>query len=174
MRDNPTARASYGDDVLARHLGMHLLWGGFFHRVAPSHLGAFHRGCLVAVACAAEPGACVGAAVDTRTPELSSETDGAAALRFQAAYARHDTPCAHWHCGPVAVEPGLQGLGLGTAVMRGLHGFLDDQRGAGWLETDKPENVRFYTALGWEVRDTDNVLGTELWFLWRPPAVAEG
>jgi hypothetical protein len=39
---------------------------------------------------------------------------------------------------------------------------------AAYLETDKPENVRFYERFGFEVVGEEEVLGVPNWFMIRP------
>ena len=36
-----------------------------------------------------------------------------------------------------------------------------------YLETDQQRNVRLYERFGFEVQDTDMVLGVKNWFMWR-------
>ena len=46
---------------------------------------------------------------------------------------------------------------------------LDAAGAAGYLETDKPENVRLYERFGFEIRCHAYVLGVKKWFMWRRP-----
>jgi len=39
---------------------------------------------------------------------------------------------------------------------------------AAFLETDKPENVRFYARFGFEVVDEASPFGVRTWFMLRP------
>jgi ribosomal protein S18 acetylase RimI-like enzyme len=92
-------------------------------------------------------------------------------LHVGSVMAVHDLPDEHWHVGPVGVEPGFQGRGLGHAVMRLLCDRFDARGDVGWLETDKVENVRFYVSLGFEVVEEVPVLGDRFrwWFMRRDP-----
>jgi ribosomal protein S18 acetylase RimI-like enzyme len=65
------------------------------------------------------------------------------------------------------VEPGFQGMGLGRAVMRHLCNEFDEHQRLAWLETDKPENVRFYIGLGFEVVEEVPMLTSRFWFMRR-------
>ena len=47
---------------------------------------------------------------------------------------------------------------------------MDAAREPAYLETDKPENVRFYQRFGFEVTSEATVLSTANWFMWRRPA----
>jgi hypothetical protein len=45
---------------------------------------------------------------------------------------------------------------------------LETQAAAGYLETNKPENVEFYRKFGFGVRYQEEVIGTLNWYMWRP------
>jgi hypothetical protein len=44
---------------------------------------------------------------------------------------------------------------------------LDQAAAAGYLETDRPENVDFYKRFGFRVVETAPVLGVDNYFMWR-------
>jgi hypothetical protein len=44
---------------------------------------------------------------------------------------------------------------------------FDQHRRLAWLETDKPENVRFYSGLGFEVVEEIPLLSARNWFMRR-------
>ena len=48
------------------------------------------------------------------------------------------------------------------------HCRLDGAGEVGYLETDKPDNVRFYERFGYEVVGEQPVLGVPNWFMRRP------
>jgi hypothetical protein len=48
---------------------------------------------------------------------------------------------------------------------------LDEAGDAGYLETDKLENVRLYERFGFEVRSHAFLLGVGNWFMWREPTL---
>ena len=81
--------------------------------------------------------------------------------------AEHDLDDHHWHVGPVGVEPGFQSMGMGREAMRLLCDEFDEHRRISWLETAKPENVRFYINLGFEVVNESPMLTSHLWFMRR-------
>jgi GNAT superfamily N-acetyltransferase len=173
MRDNPTTWALHGTDALDRLAYTQTIWTAFFHRPPGPALGAFYRGCLVGVAGATPPGACIGVALGSRAPETVATAepppgDLARADYVQATYAVNDLPEPHWHVGPVAVEPGFQGLGVGQALVRELMSRTDDDGRPAWCETDTEPNVRFYRRLGWAPVRQVQVIGIPLWFLHRP------
>lgn len=84
-------------------------------------------------------------------------------------WASLDPPMEHCHLGPAAVARGRQGQGIGTRLMGRVCAELDRRGVAGYLETDKPENVRLYRRGGFEVVATRRLLGVQNWFMLRRP-----
>jgi ribosomal protein S18 acetylase RimI-like enzyme len=126
------------------------------------------------VPAAGAPGACIAATAPTelRTPPDGSPSDAVGFERARhviSTMCRLDPDDRHVHVGPVGVEPGAQGLGIGAAMMRVACDRLDDDGELGWLETDKPENVVFYRRFGFDVDVEDLHLGFPVWFMRRPP-----
>ena len=72
----------------------------------------------------------------------------------------------------VAVDAGLQGLGIGSRLLERYCAQVDAAGEAAYLETDKPINVRFYERFGFEVIGEQDVLGTRNWFMRRAPRSA--
>jgi GNAT superfamily N-acetyltransferase len=99
-------------------------------------------------------------------------------MRWVAAWSMRDPSEPHVHLGPIGVQPALQGHGIGSQMLAVYCEQLDLDGDAGYLETDKPENVRLYERFGFEVRCEAYVLGVPNWFMWRKPtrrsAVASG
>lgn len=91
------------------------------------------------------------------------------AMRWVTAWERRDPSEPHVHLGPIGVTPELQGRGIGSQLLAAYRERLDLAGDAGYLETDKPENVRLYERFGFEVRDEADVLGVPCWFMWRRP-----
>lgn len=60
-------------------------------------------------------------------------------------------------------------MGIGGAVLSLLCGEFDDHHRLAWLETDKPENVRFYIGHGFEVVEEIPMFSERNWFLRREP-----
>jgi len=88
-------------------------------------------------------------------------------IKWFARWCHLDPDQPHIHLGPIGVAPHAQGQGLGTALMR--H-YLDRLRGEnlpGYLETDKPENVKFYEKFGFVVTHQEEVIGAATWYMWR-------
>lgn len=174
LRDAPTTVASYGDDPLERMARTYGMFRGFFDELTTPQLGAVIASCPIGVAVVAEPGHCVGAlfgayAAETLAKPVPAYGDPAREQIFWAQWAERDLPEEHWHIGPVGVEPGFQGRGIGGAIMRELCEALDKADRVAWLETDREANVRFYSALGFEVVDKATILEVPTWYMRRDP-----
>ena len=168
LRDSPDTSA-ISDDPLVR---LEMLYNTFGGMLAGARIAGVRRGdCVLGVACAVEPGHCVESMVppEVRTLEVPPTTasDADRFLHFGSVLAEHDLDEPHWHVGPVGVEPGFQSMGMGRAAMRLLCDEFDEHRRISWLETAKPENVRFYINLGFEVVDESPMLTSHLWFMRR-------
>ena len=74
----------------------------------------------------------------------------------------------HVHLGPIGVAPDAQGQGIGTALMNRYIDHLEQQRMAGYLETDRLENVEFYKKFGFLVQREEQLIGAPTWYMWRP------
>jgi ribosomal protein S18 acetylase RimI-like enzyme len=84
-----------------------------------------------------------------------------------SSWAKNDSSDAHWHIGPIGVDPDVQGKGIGRRMMDACCTSLDDNSANGVLETDKPENVRFYRKFGFEVVKEVNAIGVKTFFMAR-------
>jgi len=89
-------------------------------------------------------------------------------------WSRRDPPEPHWHLGPVAVEPSLQGEGIGTAMLSAFCAIVDGTGAHAYLETDKHENVRLYQRFGFSVVESAQVLGIPNWFMFRTAKTRTG
>jgi GNAT superfamily N-acetyltransferase len=89
-------------------------------------------------------------------------------IRWFARWCRLDPEDPHLHLGPIGVAPALQGHGIGTALMQRYLEQLEREKTAGYLETDRPENVEFYKKFGFAVRRVEELIGTTTWYMWRP------
>jgi len=45
--------------------------------------------------------------------------------------------------------------------------YLEEERIAGYLETDRPENVKFYEKFGFVLRHEEELIGAPTWYMWR-------
>jgi GNAT superfamily N-acetyltransferase len=173
MRDNPLHVAAYGTDP-ARRLRCHtrLMTGLFRVFGAQQPICAVADGVLVGVTGVAPAGKCQPtfgqrlrllpdlAGLGLRTfVRVSSWLDS---------WAKHDPKEPHVHLGPLSVDAHLQGHGIGSLLMQEHCRRLDAHGHVGYLETDKPENVRFYERSGYEVIEEAKVIGVPNWFMRRP------
>jgi ribosomal protein S18 acetylase RimI-like enzyme len=195
LRDDPLFMYLHGDDPLARMAGA---YGAFREpvrspegghglrrllrstraavdlRPAPTVWGALLGGDVIGTAAAAAPGACF---VDMLPADIRTEPTGPegapgspdrlARVMYELC-TNHSTE-RHWHVGPVGVEPGLQGRGVGAKVMQRLCDAMDHNGEIAFLETEKPENVVFYRRLGFEVTSESELTGLHTWFMRRDP-----
>jgi ribosomal protein S18 acetylase RimI-like enzyme len=173
LADNPTFRWATGDDPMQR-IGAALdVFVGFVEGMSSPQLGALLGRHVVGVCGAAAPGACVGSVLpdELRTPptEIGPPGDESRGLFIWSLFATHDLDERHWHVGPVSVEPGLQGQGVGGALLRSFCARMDDEGEIAWLETDKPENVVFYRRHGFDVVEEIDTHGLVSWFMRRDP-----
>lgn len=133
--------------------------------------GAWQGRLLVGMARISPPPFCIGARMRSAGPPPAYEGDepeGAArVLHGMAGFGENEPDEPHWHFGPVAVEPGLQGRGIGGRVMAPLLARVDATGIPAWLETDKIENVRFYEAHGFEIVTAEEKFGVMSWWMSR-------
>jgi ribosomal protein S18 acetylase RimI-like enzyme len=170
LRDDPDWMA-VSDDPLVR---LEMLYSMFAGSLEGARVAGVRRGdCILGVASAVEPGRCVGARLPPEARNLKSPSKDASdsdrLMHFRSILAAHDLDEPHWHVGPVAVEPGLQSMGMGRAAMRLLCDEFDEHGRVSWLKTAKPKNVRFYMGLGFEVVEESPMLSAHLWFMRRQP-----
>lgn len=177
MHDNPLHRAVFGDN---RARLEPLLYAGFC-RVLHQQLrggrvlGIHHLHQLVAVAGMFAPGHCLPNLGDRLAllPPLIRAGVLHRLWRIRTwlrIWSRHDPALAHWHLGPAAVERSQQGQGHGSRLLRAICAHLDDGCACGYLETDKPANVRLYRRFGFNVMAREEVLGVTNWFMLRRAA----
>ena len=178
LRDSPTTVASHGEDPVHTIARTYRTFVGLFANASTPQIGALCGACPIGVAMAAPPGTCVGAlfkpfVAATLARPVPQMGDPEREQVFWANWAEHDLAEEHWHVGPVGVEPGFQGRGIGGAIMRELCATFDRDRGLAWLETDKEMNVRFYVGLGFEVVEHTVILDVPTWYMRRDPASRE-
>lgn len=89
-------------------------------------------------------------------------------VEWFSAWCRLDPKELHAHLGPIGVSPEAQGQGVGSALMNRYIEHLRRERTAGYLETDKAENVEFYKKFGFVVQREQELIGTPTWYMWRP------
>lgn len=89
-------------------------------------------------------------------------------VRWYSRWCRLDPDDPHVHLGPLGVAPNLQRHGAGTALMQRYVEHLARENAAGYLETDRWENVAFYQKFGFTVQREEELIGTPIWYMWRP------
>jgi ribosomal protein S18 acetylase RimI-like enzyme len=102
-----------------------------------------------------------------------------AVARFQTLITDRDgavsslAPEPHWHLTWLGVEPGQQGQGIGSTLVRQMTTRADAEGVACWLFTFAARNVPIYEHLGFQVT-LDTLLpasGLRLWVMALPPRV---
>ena len=79
----------------------------------------------------------------------------------------------HHHLALLAVQPGRQGGGLGSVLLRRAHAELDAAAIPAYLEASSTRSRDLYLRLGYEVREPFRLPdGTPFWPMWRPPRLA--
>lgn len=179
MADNPLHQRVFGSDAARLEPLLEAAFARLLRRQMRTGavLGAYQHDILVGVAAMVPPGHCqpglggklamlpilARAGVLHRLPRI---------VRWLRTWANHDPAFPHWHLGPAAVEQSRQGQGVGSQLMQEICERLDHNRGIGYLETDKPDNVRLYRRGGFEVVAEQPVLGVTNWFMQRQPTRA--
>jgi len=140
----------------------------------PTVWGALVQGHVIGGAAAAAPDACFVDVLPAAIRRMPTGPEGDPGspdrqARVLATLWAHHCEDRHWHVGPVGVEPGLQGRGVGAAVMTLLCDAMDEAGEIAFLETETPENVVFYRRLGFEVVSQAELPGLPLWFMRRDP-----
>jgi ribosomal protein S18 acetylase RimI-like enzyme len=136
-------------------------------------LGAFRGGSLVGVYDMARPGLCQPTSLEKPTviPSVVFANPLAAPMRvlkWAGEWApRRDPSEPHWHLGPVAVDSHVQGPGIGRAMLSEFCARVGGCNKLSYLETDQPENVRFYQKFGFTVIAEAEILRMRNWFMSR-------
>jgi GNAT superfamily N-acetyltransferase len=172
MRDNPMVVGVLGHDPAHRLKLLSRTYAAWLPRMKSPPLGAFRAGHVVAVAGMAPPGTCKIGLLDSlrMIPSIRAGLgDTRRTFKWMADWEERDINEPHWHVGPVAVEAGLQGLGIGSQIMQRLVELVGERAEVAYLETDKPENVMFYERFGFETIDEGKSLGVRNWFMRREP-----
>ncbi len=77
---------------------------------------------------------------------------------------------AHHHLALLAVRPGVQGTGLGTALLQHHHARLDTHGTPGYLEASSPQSRDLYARHGYDLHEPFHLPdGTPFWPMWRAP-----
>ena len=177
MRDNPLHVAAFGDAPAVRLRRITRLFTGALGVLGfPMLVARREDGTIVGACGMMPPGSCQPGAVQQLRllPHLLPLGPGVVGRtgRWMGAWKARDLPERHWHLGPVAVDAGWQGLGIGSRLLACYAERADAAGGVTYLETDKAINVRFYERFGFEVVGEQAVLGVPNWFMRRAPRAA--
>jgi GNAT superfamily N-acetyltransferase len=76
----------------------------------------------------------------------------------------------NWYLPLLAVDPSVQGQGVGSMLMREGVSRMEKDGVGGYLETQKEENHAFYNRFGYGLRDTLHPVpdGPPYYTMWRP------
>ena len=180
MRDNPLHVAAYGADPERRQRSIERTFSMLFRVFgAQRPICALDGGGLVAVTGVAPAGTCQPTAIQVQRlrslENMIAIGPGAAARvgKWLAAWGQRDPDQSHSHLGPLAVDAHLQGRGIGSKIMNEYCLRLEAGGEAGYLETDKWENVHFYERYGYAVVAQADVIGVPNWFMIRQPQRSE-
>ncbi len=179
MHDNPTHVAALGKDPGRREKRIHRIFSRVLPVMGHSLILARHPdGTILGVLGMAAPGRCQANAEQRMRLTLGLLPLGPRALsrslRWVGTWEKRDPNERHWHLGPVAVDAHLQGMGIGSKLLRVFCAQMDAAGEDAYLETDKPENVRFYERFGFEVVGEEDVIGVPNWYMLRPAGGRRG
>ena len=87
----------------------------------------------------------------------------------------HAVPEPHWYLDVIAVDPVVQGRGIGGALLRAVHAQADTDRTPVVLLTYQPTNLPFYARHGYTVvcEGTSATGQLRWWGLRRDPRAQE-
>ena len=176
MRDNPIHLAAWGEDPRHRLKVSERMFRALLPVLSHAPISAWRNAHAVGVVGMSEPGACP-LALRQMVRMLPRQrpmgpSDMRRTLSWLNVWRGRDPEEPHWHLGPVAVEPGLQGMGIGSQMMGEFARRMDRERAVAYLETDKLQNVMFYERFGFETIDERVVLGVPNWFMRRAAPAA--
>jgi ribosomal protein S18 acetylase RimI-like enzyme len=76
----------------------------------------------------------------------------------------------HYYLAVLGTDPGAQGRGIGSAVLRGVLEQCDRDGVGAFLESSKESNIAYYTRHGFRVTEEVRLLrGPTMWRMWRDP-----
>ena len=181
MRDNPLTVAIFGDGAEKRRQRFRRFMGGVARVLGwgPNMLVARDADGEIAGVCnMMPPGECLPSPSQQLRMLLSLLSNGphvtGRTMRWLAVWTKRDPVKRHWHLGPLVVDAPLQEMGVGSRMMQVFCAQMDAAREDAYLETDKPENVRFYEWFGFELVGEQEVLGVSNYFMLRRPEGRHG
>lgn len=88
--------------------------------------------------------------------------------RWTLALERWHPKAPHYYLETLGVEPGFQGQGIGSAIVRRMTGPADWEHTGCYLESSKARNVPLYERHGFVISRQITPLGVLHWLMWRP------
>ncbi len=175
MQDNPPYVAIFGSDRSRRERGAKRFYAAVLDAMTKSLSAAYIDGRVVGLLAADPPGACLPPLSKQlqMLPQLlrmGTPSELYRGLILVNALKRNDLKESHWHVGPIAVEPELQGKGIGGHLMQEFCTQIDREQEVAFLETEKNENVEFYKRFGFVVVGEDRPLDVTQWYMRRAPS----
>ena len=166
--------AAYGPDPDRRERAhARMIHALFRHGRKNEPIGVWREETLVACTGVIVDGGCRPGLAQMRMLPAIAALGPRTAARIAAwlrVWAARDLEEPHAHLGPLAVDRDLQGQGIGSVLLAEHCRRLDERGEVGYLETDKPENVRFYEKQGYRVIGEAPALGVPSWFMRRARA----
>ncbi len=177
--DNPSTLANVGGDAArAEQVMRNAVRIAKFGRRWSHALVAERDDAIVGVLNAAQwPHCQMGTIEKIKTvPSMVAIMRGALPKAFTMTSRReaHDPREPHWHVGPLGVHPGAQGQGIGASLLRAFLSMVDEAAEPTFLETDVERNVIFYKRFGFEVVESEVIVGVNTRFMWRPAVPPHG
>lgn len=84
--------------------------------------------------------------------------------------AHHPKSPPHHYLRVLGCDPGRQGRGVGSQLLRPMLESLDARREPAYLESSNEENLPFYRRHGFEaIGEVVTHLGPRVWLMWRDP-----
>ena len=88
-------------------------------------------------------------------------------LKYLTFLSEYDPKERHWHLGPFAVDPEVQGMGFGSHLLNYVCDYVDRRGDAAYLETNKARNVKFYERYDFSTINEALLYDVPNWFMWR-------
>jgi len=172
MRDNPLHVAAFGDDPEIRQRKLHALMSAEFtlgHRFSNTLAARREDGRIVGVCGVIPPGECRPGLRPRLLPTLLrlGPRSAGRVVRWLGLWGKHDPKERHWHVGVLAVDQHLQGMGIGSKLIRVFCAQMDAAGEDAYLQTDKPANIHFFEIFGFAVVGVEEACGVPNWFMLR-------
>jgi ribosomal protein S18 acetylase RimI-like enzyme len=90
-------------------------------------------------------------------------------LRWLSLLGEHDQGGQHWHVGWFAVDPELQGKGVGSMLLAYFCEQVDRTAEDAYVVTTEARNIKLYERYGFSTEHQNAFLGVTHWFMKRPP-----